>query len=57
MRAGIRATVARTMAEGTLYEGAVIADRYELTSSLGGGGFGEVWQAQDRRFGRAVAAA
>ena len=47
--------VRHTMAEGTLYEGALVADRYELTASLGGGGFGEVWRAQDRRFGRAVA--
>ncbi len=50
-----RAMLGPTMAEGSLYEGALVADRYELTSSLGGGGFGEVWRAQDRRFGRAVA--
>ncbi len=47
--------VGATMVEGTLFEGAVVADRYVLSTSLGDGGFGEVWRAQDRRFGRAVA--
>ncbi|SNS80046.1 serine/threonine protein kinase [Geodermatophilus pulveris] len=35
--------------------GDVLQDRYELTSSIATGGMGEVWRAQDRVLGRAVA--
>jgi serine/threonine protein kinase len=37
-------------------QGAVLADRYELSGLLATGGMGEVWEAYDRKLGRTVAA-